>query len=183
MIFAPSQRRITFAQAARLAEAVPPLVSLVGVFIDPTARELEEAVERLPRLELQFSGDEEPALCRAPGVPYSKVFHIDPQAELDLSVLRRNVERYEGALAMFETASPGRGGSGRAFPWGSIAGFARERRVVISGGLTPANVGECVRTVRPFAVDVRSGVESDGAKDLSKMRAFVRAVQEADAQA
>jgi phosphoribosylanthranilate isomerase len=183
MIFAPSQRRITFAQAVRLAEGVPPMVSLIGVFIDPTERELEEAVETVPRLELQFSGSEEPALCRLAGVPYSKVFHIDPEAGVDMNALRGDVARYEGALPMFETASAVRGGSGRVFDWGSIAELARERRVVVSGGLKPENVGACVRSVRPFGVDVRSGVESDGTKDRAKMRAFVHAVQEADAQA
>lgn len=159
------------------------MVSLIGVFIDPTERELEEAVESLPRLELQFSGSEQPELCRAVGVPYSKVFHIDPEAAVDMEALRRDVARYEGALPMFETASPARGGSGRPFPWGSIVELARERRVVISGGLKSENVAQCVRSVRPFAVDVRSGVESEGAKDRMKMRAFVHAVQEADAQA
>lgn len=181
LIFAPSPRRISVERAARLAADVPPLVSVVGVFIDPSEDELREAVAAIPRMALQFSGSESPELCAATGVAYTKVFHIGD--EDDATALRGTIDRYAGGLTMFETASAGRGGSGRTFDWTLIDGFARERRIAVSGGLTPENVGACVRTVRPFAVDVRSGVESGDVKDPAKMRAFVRAVREADAEA
>jgi phosphoribosylanthranilate isomerase len=85
---------------------------------------------------------------------------------------------------MFDSTVRGKlGGTGIAFDWERIVTIARARRVIVSGGLTPENVAACVRTVRPYAVDVRSGVESGGRKDISKMRAFVRAVREADEQA
>jgi phosphoribosylanthranilate isomerase len=183
MIFAPSERRITFADAARIAEAVPPMVGIVGVFIDPSRAELEDALDALPRMSAQFSGSEEPSLCRAIGVPFTKVFHVDGKREIDLDALRAAADRYAGGLAMFETASAGRGGSGRTFDWAAIGSLARERRIVVSGGLTPENVGACVRTLRPYAVDVRTGVETAGKKDPEKMRAFARAVREADAEA
>ncbi len=181
MIFAPSARRISFERAKELAASVPPLVSIVGVFIDPAPAELEGALAAVPRLHLQFSGSEPPELCAAAGAPYTKVFHVDAGA-FDLSALRAQVGRYDG-VAMFETASAGRGGSGRAFDWSLVEPLAHGRRIAMSGGLTPENVGACVSAVRPFAVDVRSGVETGDAKDVRKMRAFVRAVEEADAQA
>ena len=84
---------------------------------------------------------------------------------------------------MFDTAGDdGRsGGTGRTFAWELARRLAGDRRFVVSGGLTPENVGACVRAVRPYAVDVRSGVESNGMKDPGKVRAFVRAVRDADA--
>jgi phosphoribosylanthranilate isomerase len=72
------------------------------------------------------------------------------------------------------------GGTGLVFDWSLVAGIARERPIVVSGGLNPGNVGACVRALRPYAVDVRSGIETDGRKDTAKMRAFVRAVRDAD---
>lgn len=182
-IFAPSARRIALDAAARIAAAVPPYFSLIGVFIDPTPDELRAAVAAIPRLQLQFSGSEPPELCRTTRTAYAKVIHVDPDAPAALDALRAAAAAYADGLAMFETVSAARGGSGRAFAWSQVAPLARERRVVVSGGLTPENVGRCVAAVGPFAVDVRSGVESGGAKDAVKVRAFVAAVREADAQA
>lgn len=181
MIFAPSARRISFEQAAQIAAALPESVPIVGVFIDPSPAELAQALDAVPRMQLQFSGSETPDLCRSTGAPYVKVFHIDADA-FDLDALRATVRRYDG-IAMFETASAGRGGSGRTFEWPLIKPLDGERRIAISGGLTPQNVGACVRAVRPYAVDVRSGVETGDAKDPAKMRAFVGAVRDADAAA
>jgi len=181
MIFASSARRISIEQGARLAQVVPPFVSIVGVFIDPSRAELEAALAAIPRMQLQFSGAEPPELCAGIGVPYTKVLHIE-EGSFDLEDLRSIAARYDG-LVMFETASPGRGGSGRTFDWTLIEPLAQERRIAISGGLSPQNVGNCIRAVRPYAVDVRSGVETGDAKDVEKMRAFVRAVREADAEA
>jgi phosphoribosylanthranilate isomerase len=183
MIFAPSERRIALPEAAKIAQAVPPLVTLVGVFIDPTLAQLEDALHTIPTMQLQFSGTETPEVCTAMKVPYTKVFHVAAAERLDLDALRDEATRYPGALAMFETASAVGGGSGKTFDWSGLEALGRRRRIAISGGLTPENVGTCVRMVRPYAVDVRSGIEAEGRKDPKKMRDFVRAVREADAQA
>jgi len=181
MIFAASARRISFEQAAHIAAAVPEDVAIVGVFIDPSVDELAKALDAVPRMQLQFSGSEAPELCASTGAPYVKVFHIDA-GPFDLDSLRARVRRYDG-IAMFETASAARGGSGQTFAWPLIEPLNGERKIAISGGLTPENVGACVRAVRPYAVDVRTGVETADTKDPAKMRAFVRAVREADAAA
>ncbi len=177
VIFAPSPRRITVRDAQTIAAEIPPYVSVVGVFVDPSLDELIVATSAIPRMQVQFSGHESPELCRRAGVPYLKVFHVDPAGEWE-----RDVDAYDG-VAMLDTASDVAGGSGRTFAWERARSLARRRATIVAGGLTPENVADCVRTVRPFAVDVRSGVERSGRKDPEKMRAFVRAVREADAEA
>lgn len=183
LIFASSPRRISPEQGATVAVAVPAQVSIVGVFIDPSPEELEHALLMLPRLMPQFSGSEPPELCRYLGIPYLKVFPVAAEAGLGDDALSAELKRYPEALPIFETASQHRGGSGRTFDWPRVSGLVRRRRSVISGGLTAANVSACVRLLRPYAVDVRSGVESAGVKDASKLRAFIRAVRAADATA
>lgn len=181
LIFAPSPRRITPEQGALATAAVPPRVSVVGVFVDPSPDELEHALAVLPRLTPQFSGSEPPELCRYLGVPYLKVFPVsaeEPESGADLATA---LKRYPEALPMFETASHQRGGSGVAFEWSAVATLVQLRPTVISGGLNPDNVGECVRQLRPYAVDVRSGVESGGAKDPVKLGDFISAVRRAHA--
>ncbi len=186
VIFAEqSPRRVTAQTAREIAAAVPAFVSLVGVFVDPPAARVREAAAAgfLP----QFCGAESAAACAAlVDGPYLKVFHLPPRtdAAFDAAAFERAAHDYAGATWMFDTAVAGRqGGTGRTFDWEVTRAFARARPIVISGGLTPENVGACIRSVRPFAVDVRSGIETDGVKDLQKMRAFVRAVKEADEQA
>ncbi len=177
VILAPSPRRVNLTHARAIATSLPPYVSLIGVFVDPTSDELIAATSAIPRMRAQFSGHESPALCALAGTGYVKVVHVDEgDGWLDA------VERYPG-VAMLDTAATVAGGSGVTFRWERVAALAQRRRTIIAGGLTPENVGRCITTVRPFAVDVRSGIESGGVKDHAKMKAFVRAVREADAQA
>jgi len=181
LILAPSPRQISAAQAAAAAAAAPAQVTVVGVFVDPTEADLEQAFALLPRMVPQFSGSESPGLCRHLGVPYLKVISVSDQDPGAGDGLRAELERFPEALPVFETASAQRGGSGRAFDWSQVRALTGLRPSVISGGLTPGNVGDCVRLLRPYAVDVRSGVESGAGKDPAKLRAFIRAVRSADA--
>lgn len=183
---AASPRRVDAATAQLLAHLVPPFVSLVGVFVDPPSTEVQRA--RAFGFLPQFSGDESASACEtAAGAPYIKVFHVDPAtaaAELEPSAFERTVAPFLHATPMFDTSAVGKhGGTGVTFNWDLAAALARQRRIIISGGLTPGNVGACVRRLRPYGVDVRSGIETGGVKDPDKMRAFVRAVKEADEQA
>jgi phosphoribosylanthranilate isomerase len=181
VIFAPSPRQISIEQAARALAEVPKQLSLVGVFVDPSTAELERAITAMPRLIPQFSGSESPALCRHLGRPFLKVFRIPAGAtELALGLAAR-IADYPDALPIFETASSRGGGSGRTFDWSQVEPLSARQRVVISGGLNPGNVAACVSRLRPYAVDVRSGVESRGVKDPSKLAAFVSAVRRFDA--
>jgi phosphoribosylanthranilate isomerase len=176
IILAESPRRVDRSMLRSLQRAVPPMVEAVAVLVDPS--DADAFAPRELGLTLQFSGNETAKTCEwvSRGRPYIKAFHVDesfPGGAADAE--------FANALWMFDTRVDGRyGGTGVAFSWDIVVPTARERPIVVSGGLTPENVGACVRRVRPFAVDVRSGVETAGGKDFEKMCAFVRAVRAAD---
>jgi len=174
VIVAESARRVPLEALEEIAAAIPPLVARIGVLADQGEREAEAL--RALGFTLQFSGDETPSDCRAlaRGAPYIKVFHVDAAAA---AVDLERCADYSGALWMFDARAPGvRGGTGTTFDWSLTLPAARARRIVVSGGLTAENAGACVSAVHPYAVDVRSGIETDGEKDPAKMRAFVGAV-------
>jgi phosphoribosylanthranilate isomerase len=181
MIFAPSPRRITESAAKHIAEHLPPFITPVGVFVDPTREQISRARDIFPDLVVQLHGNESPSFVSSLDGKVIKTIHVSPDAtEPDAIELLAN--QHPRAILMFDTAVNGqRGGTGVAFPWKTVAPIARERQVIISGGLRADNVLTCVRTVRPFGVDVRSGIETEGRKDAAKMRAFVQAVKESDA--
>jgi phosphoribosylanthranilate isomerase len=177
-----SERRVSIERFRDIAQSVPALTTLVAVFVDAPASVVAETLRAgaIP----QFHGDEAAEACEAVAAgPYLKAFHVDAGRAYDPDEFTQHARAFKYATWMFDTAGDdGRsGGTGRTFAWEVARRLAGERRFVVSGGLTPANVGDCVRTARPYAVDVRSGVETDGMKDLEKMRAFVRAVRAADA--
>lgn len=178
VILAPSARRVPPERVAELAKAIPPFVARVGVL----ANQGEEEASLLLGLgfTLQFSGSESAERCEmlSRGAPYLKVFHVDRDAR---SIDDAGSIAFPHALWMFDTRAAGRaGGSGLTFDWTVLQSTAHERAIVVSGGLTSDNVAACVRAVRPYAVDVRSGIETEGRKDVAKMGAFVAAVREAD---
>lgn len=176
MIFAPSPRRIASEAAQEIARRAPGGIAPVAVFVNPQPADVDAALELFPNALLQFSGDETPEFVGRYGERAIKAIHID-----DRSVrIEERCERYPQALLLFDARQDGMaGGTGRTFDWSQAAPVAVKRRLVVAGGLRPDNVGECVERVRPFGVDVRTGIETDGRKDPQKMQAFVRAVREA----
>jgi len=183
-IRATSPRQIDRSTLEALAAALPPFVDGIAVFADSDEGEVAHA--RALGLTLQFSGREPADACEraSGGRTYVKAFHVPVDAIDAVVAVGTDASAYERALWMFDSTVRGKlGGTGIAFDWHRVVAVARQRRTIVSGGLTPENVGACVRIVRPYAVDVRSGVESNGRKDPAKMRAFVRAVREADEQA
>ncbi len=182
IILAESPRRVTLEALPELVRAIPPFVEGVAVFANQDVRTCFSALAL--GLRSQFSGSELPEFCEKVSFrPYLKAFHIRSGTDYEPEDFAE-LEAYTHALWMFDSAVGKQlGGTGVPFAWEIVAGVARERPIVMSGGLTPANVGACVRAVRPYAVDVRSGVETEGRKDAEKMRAFVRAVRETDAEA
>jgi phosphoribosylanthranilate isomerase len=181
ILAAQSPRRVGLERLHEIAEHVPALVTLVAVFVDPPSSIVDEALKvgAIP----QFHGYEPADACEAFAAgPYLKAYHVREdraQSATDFAALARP---FTHATWLFDTASASGagGGTGRTFPWEIARTLAGPRLFVMSGGLTPANVGDCVRAVRPFAVDVRSGVETDGKKDARKVRAFVEAVRAAN---
>lgn len=182
---AESPRQVSLQTAREIARAIPAYVSLVGVFVEPTIAEVEAALDA--GYTPQFSGNERALYYEHTlAGPYIKVYHVasDASAAPDAAAFAQAAGDYRHATWMFDTLAAGKpGGTGRTFDWGIARELAGDRPIIIGGGLTADTVGSCIRRARPFAVDVRSGIESDGVKDRHKMRAFVRAVKEADAQA
>jgi phosphoribosylanthranilate isomerase len=183
VILADSPRRVDPADARAIVRSVPPYVSVVAVFVDPAESEVEEA--RGWGCVPQFSGQEGAAFAeRAGGGRYVKVLHVERTADRLPDDVATLATAYPSADIQFDSRYGALyGGTGIAFAWKIVEPLARQRRVIVSGGLVPENVAACVAAVRPFAVDVRSGVETGGVKDPAKMRAFVRAVRETDEQA
>jgi len=177
-----SPRRVDIASLGALAASAPSGLERVAVVVDPCDDEV--AAARAAGFALQFSGDEPPERCRAlaAGAPYYKALHVRAGAEPTPAELAAMAARYPDATILVDSRVGERlGGTGVAYDWELARALARERPLVVSGGLTPANVAACVRAVRPAAVDVRGGVESADRKDLGKVRAFVRAVRMTDA--
>lgn len=176
-------RQVGLAQLRAIAATIPALVTLAAVFVDPPAALVDEALAcgAVP----QFHGDEPAEACEAFACgPYLKAYHVRPGSAPTSAEFERFAAPYAHATWLFDTArADGRsGGSGRTFDWPLARRLAGARPVVVSGGLTPQNVADCVRAVRPFAVDVAGGVETNGMKDPLKVRAFVAAVRAADAE-
>jgi phosphoribosylanthranilate isomerase len=176
MFCGTSPRHVTRDQAREIARALPPFVTTVGVFVDPSAEDIGAALDAVPLHLLQFHGDEEPGFCDGFGVEYIKAARVRPGFDL--------VEygaRYPRAKALLVDAFvPGvHGGTGQAFDW-SLVPAGLPLPLVLSGGLTPSNVAEAIRRLRPWAVDVSSGVEAaKGIKDADKIAAFMQGVRSA----
>jgi phosphoribosylanthranilate isomerase len=178
VFYAPSPRSIGLAQARAIAAAVPPFVTIVGLFVDP-AQDLVESVLRGCSLNLlQFHGDEAPEFCCRFGLPYIKAARVRADADLV-----QYLSRYLAAQGWLLDAYHDQlyGGTGESFDWKLIPRDLA-RPVILSGGLTPDNVGAAVRQVRPWAVDVSSGVEAArGVKDAAKIAAFIAGVENENA--
>lgn len=178
LVFYPaSPRHVDIARAAVLARRLPPFVSPVGLFVNATAAEVTQAVAAIPNLLLQFHGDESPADCRHGGKPYLRAARMAPGIDLlDFAA------RFSDAQALLlDTHVAGYGGSGKVFDW-SLIPANLPCPVVLSGGLHAGNVTDGIHRVRPWAVDVSSGVESaKGIKDAAEMHRFCEVVRQADA--
>ena len=176
VFYPPSPRFLGLDQARRLAAAAPPFVSTVALFVNPAADEVRAVLEHVRPAMLQFHGEETPAFCGQFGMPYVKACRVRQGVDL-LEYLRP----FSGAAGwLLDSHVEEYGGIGEAFDW-SLVPAERLRPIVLSGGLTRDNVREAVRRVRPWAVDVSSGVESaKGVKDADRIAAFIAEVRHAD---
>ena len=176
VFYASSPRAVSIAQTAELVALLPPFVASVDLFVNATADEVNCVLERVPLQLLQFHGDEVEADCARFGRPWIKAARM--RAGVDLVEF---ASLHPGASGILVDAFvEGYGGGGKTFDWSLIPrGFGRP--LVLSGGLDADNVVDAVRRIRPWAVDVSSGVESDkGIKDTAKIAAFIAGVRDAD---
>ena len=188
-VFWPGSPRGVNAERARvIAAALPPFVTIVGLFVDPAPEHVRATLEALPLDLLQFHGGEVPEFCRAFGRPYIKAVPVVANvARVDLL---EYAARYPDACGLLFDAPPAAGlpgGTGQTFDWDALPRDL-PRPLVLSGGLTVANVGGAIRRLRPWAVDVSSGVEASGpdgkpirgSKDPPRIVAFIEEVRHAD---
>ena len=174
-----SPRHVNIAQAARLAAVMPPFVTLVGLFVNASAETVRAVLQAVPLDVLQFHGEEAPDFCAQFGRPYLKAIRV--KAGVDLV---QCAARYSSAQGLLLDAyvEGTHGGTGEAFDWALIPRDL-PLPVILSGGLHAGNVAAGIRQVRPWAVDVSSGVEAGkGIKDAAKIAAFINEVNKIDVQ-
>ena len=177
VLYPASPRHVSVERLAELARRLPAFVTPVGLFVNADPQDVAAACASIPTLLLQFHGDETPADCELHGRAYVKAARMRPGVDL----LDFAKQFSSAAALLLDTHSDGFGGSGKVFDW-SLVPPNVPAPVVLSGGLNPANVTDGVRRLRPWAVDVSSGVESGkGIKDADLIRRFCDAVREADA--
>jgi phosphoribosylanthranilate isomerase len=180
-----SPRRVSAARAHEIVSALPPFVTVVGLFVDPAVDEVQAVLDAVHLDALQFHGHEPASLCRAFGRPYLKAVAVADEGDL-----LESLSPYGDAAGWLFDAPPreGRpGGTGRTFDWLRLPPTL-DRPLVLSGGLNAGNVAAAIRQVRPWAVDVSSGVEAlgpdgrpvAGIKDAARIAAFIEEARHAD---
>jgi phosphoribosylanthranilate isomerase len=173
VFYANSLRNVSADQAAKIVAKLPALVTVVGLFVDATADEIEHILKQVKLDVLQFHGNETPEQCRQYGLPYMKAVRVQEGANL-----LQYATRYSDAKALLLDAyiEGVVGGTGHTFDWNLIPSDL-PMDIVLAGGLNVANVGAAIRQVHPYAVDVSGGVEREkGIKDTDKLAAFMREV-------
>lgn len=195
LVFHPkARRRVTWEQARAICDALPPFVTPVALFVDAAPDEIRQTLRGLPIRDVQLHGDETPQHVADLGE-----FRLIKAIKVEAERFEQTLRHWADAIAasrlahmqgiVLETGGQSApGGTGVANNWALIrhvqerGGFAGLPAVIAAGGLDPGSVGEVVRTIRPHAVDVSSGVETDGVKSPARIRAFVAAVHAADAE-
>jgi phosphoribosylanthranilate isomerase len=177
LVFYPrSPRYLSLERALEIRDALPPFVQSVALFVNPDAAQVAQVIGTVRPALLQFHGEETPAFCESFGVPYVKACRVRPG--LDLLEYLRPFSRASAWLLDSHVAEYG--GVGERFDW-SLVPAQRERPLILSGGLSAGNVADAIRRVKPWGVDVSSGVESaKGIKDAARIAAFISEVRHAD---
>ena len=176
VFYPPSPRFLSTERAVEIRDALPPFVQTVALFVNADAAQVAQVLGRVKPGMLQFHGEETPGFCAQFGLPYIKACRVRQGVDLI-----KYLHPFAGAAAwLLDSFVEAYGGVGERFDW-SLAPRGLQRPLVLSGGLDRGNVAEAVRTLRPWAVDVSSGVESaKGIKDAAKVAAFISEVRHAD---
>ena len=187
LVLAPSSRQVTVARACEIARTVKAnsaKTQVVGVFVNMPASRVNEIADRCLLDWVQLSGDEPWEYCLEINRPVIKAIRVglQPFSELDNALSAGNrllsAKRF---VALLDTYVEGKyGGTGESFDWDLAKQLARKFPVIIAGGLNPDNVASLIKKVKPWGVDVSSGVETGGIKDIAKINAFIAAVRKTD---
>ena len=177
VFYKPSPRYVDPDTAASIVRALPPFVTAVGLFVDASEDEVRDVIARTHVQLLQSHGDESPEFCERFGLPYMKAVRVRPGVDL----LQYARDFHSAQALLLDAYQEGlHGGTGATFDWALIPS-SLPLPVVLSGGLNPDNVRDAVRSVKPWAVDVSSGVEANkGIKDAAKVSAFISGVRDVD---
>ncbi len=180
VFYEASPRHVTLAQAEALARQLPAFVSLVGLFVNADAATVAATCQRVPLSLLQFHGDETPEQCAAIARQVQRPFLRAARVTPELDLLKFEQQYAAATNLLLDAFVDGYGGGGKVFDW-SLIPAELAARVVFSGGLWAQNVADAITRVRPYAIDVSSGVESSkGIKDHALIRQFIQAVRDAD---
>jgi len=189
LVFAPSRRQITPAKACEIASAVKKsgeTTKVVGVFVNAPSSQVNETADFCALDWVQLSGDESWEYCCEVVKPVIKAIRIGRQSPEELCAELADGDKLLPAqrfIALLDSQVEGKyGGTGETFDWNLARQVANGFPVIVAGGLDPENVAQVIETVAPWGVDVSSGVETGGIKDMAKIRAFVEAIRKADAK-
>lgn len=170
-----SSRYVSFTEARVIAESMPPFVTVVGLFMDAPAGKVREALKVVPLNLLQFHGEESPEFCDQFNMPYIKVLRMRDNA--NVVAFAQEYPNAAGILLDAYHKGGAGGGTGQTFDWNLIPDYV-PLPLILAGGLNPDNVASAIEMIRPYAVDVSSGVESEPAiKDHKKIEQFIKEVQ------
>jgi len=177
VFYPPSPRHVTIAQAQAIVSALPPFVTVVGLFVDEEPTRVREVLGQVRIDLLQFHGDESPACCESFGRAYVKAVRMKPGTDL---LWLASGYRSASGLLLDADDRLAKGGTGTSFDWALVPSEC-PLPVILAGGLSPDNAGAALRQVKPYGLDVSSGVEAaKGIKDVDKMAAFLKEVQDFD---
>jgi phosphoribosylanthranilate isomerase len=189
LVFARSHRQVSPAHAREIVTALKShnaAAAVVGIFVNTPVGTVSRIADTCQLDWVQLSGDEPWEYCRGLSRPVIKVVRLNagdrPESFGETLAYGAQVLKGQRHIFLLDAAAPDSyGGSGTAFDWGLAVPIAQQFPVMVAGGLTPQNVAEAIRTIRPWGVDVSSGVETGQVKDMKKIKKFMRAVREADA--
>jgi phosphoribosylanthranilate isomerase len=183
LVFARSHRQVSPAGARKIVAALKShhaAAAVVGIFVNMPVGTVRHLADTCQLDWVQLSGDEPWEYCRGLSRPVIKV--VRPEQAAETLAYGDQVLKGQRHIFLLDTAAPDSyGGSGTTFDWGLAVPIAQQFPVIIAGGLTPQNVAEAIRTIRPWGVDVSSGVETGQVKDMKKIRKFIKAVRDTDA--
>jgi phosphoribosylanthranilate isomerase len=187
-VFHPTSKRcVTAHQASLLVRDLPAFVSSVALFVNPNVQAVQQVIDEMQPSLLQFHGDESPEFCASFAIPYIKAFRVGAPEMDTAQALAQSCRRYLSARGwLFDSFTPAYGGSGHSFDHGLLSELltldpSSRRPLILSGGLTPQNLEVAIQRLRPWAVDVSSGVEQGpGIKSPELISAFVAAVKSSD---
>ena len=179
VFYPPSPRYLNAERAVEIRDALPPFVQTVALFVNPDAAQVAQVLGRVRPSMLQFHGEETPEFCAQFGMPFVKAVRMGSGVKSGVDALEYLRPFSRAAAWLFDSHVPEYGGVGESFDWSLLP--VTDRPVILSGGLSQANVAEAIRRVRPWGVDVSSGVEAaKGIKDAAKIAAFMAEVRNAD---